>query len=337
MDEDVIEIQLSNIWLSDTGDQIDFTGTGLTDEAGNALAANTTLLLANHIPAAITSAVATIGDATTDVLTLTFSRPIFLPAGTLDAAGNLLVGLGLADPTGNPQFTASVAGGMAVLTPDRMTLTITTMQGALNGLTSSTVISGAGLQTNDALNFLAAPLGPLPVNTFAGGIASIRVVDQIPPTLISVNDSLPGPTGPVNTEAQAAADGLLQVGDVTMGDVYSIGFVFDQAVVGDRNGDGMVDAADFAGITAAFTGMANLVFDNTMVDVAMSVADVTGMTIFFNATLNPFAGNVDPVAAGDTLSIAGVTDLSGNAAVGNAATLNAVGMGINITGIGNIP
>jgi len=122
-----------------------------------------------------------------------------------------------------------------------------------------------------------------------------------------------------------------------MGDVYSIGFVFDQAVVGDRNGDGMVDAADFAGISAAFTGMANLVFDNTMVDVATSVLDVTGMTIFFNATLNPFAGNVDPVAMDDTLSIAGVTDLSGNPAVGSAATLNDVGMGINIPGIGNLP
>ncbi|MBI3325321.1 MAG: hypothetical protein HYZ81_01265 [Nitrospinae bacterium] len=357
MDEDVIEIQLSDIWATETGDQVEFgTTSGITDEAGNALVANTTLVLANHIPTAITNAVATPGDAASDVLTLTFSRPVFIPATALDAMGNLAVGLGLVDPTGDPLFTAMVGGAMIALSADGQTLTLTTaMQGDLSGLTAATVISGVtsgigmalvpgtALQTNDALNFLVgAGLGPLVVNTFADGtradgtmcgvpcVVAIRVEDLIPPTLMDVID---GGFGGTTVNSEALTDGgdmLLQVGDMVM-DTFSIGFVFDQAVLSDRNGDGMIDAADLAGVSAAFMGAAaNIVFDNAMIDIATSVMDATGMSIFFDAALNPFAGEMGLVATGDTFTITGVTDLAGNATVVNMATLGAVGAGITI-------
>jgi len=353
MDKDLIALTFSDIFAPDTGDLVDFTATGILDLAGNDIAMATTpaaptLLLANHIPAAIKSAVATPDTLATDVLTLTFTRPVTIAAGTtLDAV--VMGGLGLAEAqpanipvSGGLLASLAAATTMSTLSGDGLTLTITVAHpavgsGGLDNLSNTIVINGMGLQTNDAANStLGGTLAgqtTLAVNNFGRAVASIRVEDLIPPNLVNVVDIATG--GTINSTPLMQADTLLQVGDVTM-DTYMIGFIFDQPIIGDRNLDGMIDAADVPAFTVTYTGMANLIF---LLDVATTLTDMTGKTIAFVANLNPFAADVNAIAAGDVLTINGVTDLNTNAAAVSSGTLNAnAAMGsLTIAGQGNIP
>lgn len=327
-DEDLIEVTIDPIFSAandtlDTGLSIDFSTSGITDEAGNPLSpkgrASTSLFVANFIPAAITEAVASRPNATTDRLELSFTRPISI-RDVVDADNMLTSSLGLQDGgTGLPDNR--LIGGTATLDMAGTMLTIDLPTGTLSGLPLTTVISGmpligGSLRTDDALDF--GPAGPLNVNAFEGGQAAIIVENQVPVGLINIISPLAPGSPTINSGLSA-----FRVG-VSMG-MFTIAFVFDGPVL---TGPPFVvpDGVSLPNMIGA---------TNIFAEPSMVIDPPNEFTIPFDVTLNP-GGGTEPLAEGATITINGVTGLNGLDAFPDTATLNAAGAGINIGGV-NIP
>jgi hypothetical protein len=330
-DENLIALTLNDIRNFTTGDLVDLASTGITDEAGNAFMG--TVRIANASPAAIATAIARTGPNNTHELELTTDRPIVFDAGTVDAMNVLGVALGIRNGDATA-LTASPAGGMATLSNGNRTLTITGIDPVggtmgLSDVTTTTVLDGTGLSTNDPLNFQAFgnfPAG-LPVNLFEVGQAAIILADQIPPRVpdpnnlpTSAQDAAAGvPNGvPLNT-VQMNADGFWSVGDVVMaGDMvqtFQVALTFSEPVfVADAMGDFAPDARaslTFSLAAAAVVGgVANpdpamyAISGDTMVSIPAAPDNMT-VVLQFDLTLGT-------VAVQDTLTIV-TTDLTGNA------------------------
>jgi hypothetical protein len=355
-DENLIAVTFSSVLASPiTGQSLDFSGSGIVDEVGNALAAKTatgaptSLLVANAIASAIETATATRG--TKDILELTFTRPIQDPADVagLLAGGKLVSDLGLVDAAAfglilSPNTgLAALLGSTVALSNGGRTLTITTPAlGDLSNLTATTVISGVGtfvnpgsLLTSDALSFIAGntlvAAAGMPVNTFASGMASILVDDQIPAGLANILTD--ATVAQINTTAQVDGDGVLQVGDTTA-DTFLWRVVFDSPVLVDTGAPGCLDdlpATAFlsfgnlgAAPTAQFSSSLNTAVDPCGID-------PTGSTLLFNVSINPPLSGGGAVDADTTITVNNVTDASGLPVAPTQATLTAGGAAPGIT------
>jgi hypothetical protein len=339
-DENVINLALGPPRNFRTGDVINFTGSGLADEAGNPT--TTSVRVANGIPAAITTAVARAVGANHQ-LVLTFDRPVTFEAGAL-AAGMLTTPLGLRNGDATAlAATANLLTGTAALSADERSLLIAVPFDAMTGMFAlsdvalTTIVDGVGLQTDDPLAFIGPVAGLayfaanmagaggivpsfLGVNTFqvangvANGRTAIRVTDLIPPrtvTAVNADATL------LNAVAGADGNGKWEEGDAAA-DLYTVVLTFSEPVfVGTTAAELQASAqarltfsvSASAPSTAMYAVDANPVVRIPAAANPLGVISPTMVAIQFNLT----AGAIN-VMGGETHDLnLTLSDLSGNA------------------------